>query len=155
METVREEALDRVAKIKPMSYHSAQIEEQTFVVPFAPDVDKYLVFHSDDGFKLVVKVNGVEVYTFNRLNTPQHLPNVDGDPPATKSLHRVPFTFKQGVAYTLVIDYRNQIYGGETDIDGITVFVVDSSTDLSMCSAFCTDKTGLHATTAVGDHHEV
>jgi hypothetical protein len=87
-------------------------------------VDKYLVFHSDDGFKLVVKVNGVEVYTFNRLNTPQHLPNVDGNPPATQSLHRVPFLFKQGVEYSLVIDYRNQIYGGETDIDGITVFAM-------------------------------
>lgn len=124
MAMVREEALDRVAQRKPMGYSSAQIEDQTFTVPFAPDTDKYLVFHSDDGFKLTVKVNGVEVYTFNRLNNPQHAPNVDGNPPATQSLHRLPFLFKQGVEYTLVIDYRNKIYGGETDIDGITVFAM-------------------------------
>jgi hypothetical protein len=49
---------------------------------------------------------------------------VDGNPPATRSLHRIPFLFKQGVEYTLDIDYRNQIYTGETDIDGITVFAM-------------------------------
>jgi hypothetical protein len=110
---------------------------------------------SDDGYKITVKLGGEEVFKEDALNRGQHLPNVDGNPSATRSLHLLPIMLEIGVTYEIEVVYRNKLYRGTTDIDGITVFVVDSSTDLSMCSAFCTNKTGLHPTTAVGDHHHV
>jgi hypothetical protein len=76
---------------------------------------------SDDGYKITVKLGGEEVFKEDALNRGQHLPNVDGNPSATRSLHLLPIALEIGVTYSIEVVYRNKFYHGTTDIDGITV----------------------------------
>jgi hypothetical protein len=117
---VRCEAVKRYKEQKPMSYHSTAEEEKSFSMTYMPsNSDKFFFVHSDDGFKVVVIKNGEPIYTFDRLEQYQHLPAL------SQSLHLVPFVFREGETYGLVVYYKNKLYRGTTDIDGITVFAIN------------------------------
>jgi hypothetical protein len=156
MMQVRDLALEQAMEIKPIKYKSTQLETATFTGTYTPtESDRFLVMFSDDGYKITVKLGGEEVFKQDALNRGQHLPNVDGNPSATRSLHLLPIVLEKGVTYEIEVVYRNKFYYGATDIDGITVFVVDSATEFEMCSAVCTPAGGMKPTTAVGDPHDV
>jgi hypothetical protein len=128
-------------------YRSTNVETVTFQGSFTTgESGKMLVIFSDDGCR--VTIDGEVVH--DRLNAFQHLPNLGTG--ARSSFHPLPFFFEKNRSYTIQVDYQNKHYTGNADIDGCTLFLFDTESEIQMCTV-CAE--GLHEFIAIGDPHEI
>jgi hypothetical protein len=79
---------------------------------------KALAIFSDDGCRVTIKQNGATICFFDRYGRGQHLPSLN------RSFHVLPVVLEAG-NYDIEIWYSNTFYGGDTDIDGATLFTFD------------------------------